>query len=177
MGLIVILGLISAGISTLEGLIQALSTTITADIIKPLFGHLFPKEEVNRSRREIMLNKLVIAFLALITIYLSYDQLVSPKLSVAIFAQNGVYAYFAAAFVPILFGMFIPEVPKSVVISASVTAVLIHFLMYYGKLPVPYTLSTGENPGVAAAVAICASLLSAFIVLFYHRLRKNHESV
>ncbi len=37
-GLIVILGLISAGISTLEGLIQSVSTTITSDIIKPLFG-------------------------------------------------------------------------------------------------------------------------------------------
>ena len=35
-GLLVILGLISAGFSTIEGLIQSLSTTITTDLIKPL---------------------------------------------------------------------------------------------------------------------------------------------
>ena len=37
-GLLVVMGLISAGLSTLEGLIQALSTTITSDIVKPLAG-------------------------------------------------------------------------------------------------------------------------------------------
>jgi len=40
-GLFVILGLLSAGFSTIEGLIQSLSTTITTDIIKPLFGKSF----------------------------------------------------------------------------------------------------------------------------------------
>jgi len=39
-GLFVILGLLSAGFSTIEGLIQSLSTTITTDIIKPLFGKI-----------------------------------------------------------------------------------------------------------------------------------------
>ncbi len=109
---------------------------------------------------------MVIALLAMVTIYLSIGQLLAPKLSVAIFAQNGVYAYFAAAFVPILFGMFIKNIPKIVPVSASLTAVIVHFIMYYGKLAVPYTLSTGENPGVAAAIAISASLLCGFIWYF-----------
>jgi sodium/pantothenate symporter len=175
-GLLVILGLISAGISTLEGLIQALSTTVTADIIKPLLSKFFPDNTDPNSRREILINKIVIALLALVTIYFSIDQLVSPKLSVAIFAQNGVYAYFAAAFVPILFGMFIKDVPGSIPVSASVTAVIVHFIMYYGKLPVPFTQSTGENPGVAAAVAISASLLCGFLVLWSVRMREKDDS-
>ncbi len=163
-GLIVILGLISAGISTLEGLIQALATTVTADIIKPLFGSKFPKDTQKRASFEIRTNKLVIVLLAAISIFISYDQLINPKLSVAIFAQNGVYAYFAAAFIPILFGMFFKNVPKAAPISASVTAIVVHFMMYYGKISVPFTKASGENPGVAAAVAIVMSALVGWIV-------------
>jgi len=162
-GLIVVLGLISAGISTLEGLIQAISTTITADIIKPLFGRHFPKDENKRAAFEISLNKIVIAVLAAVSIYLSYDQLMNPKLSVAIFAQNGVYAYFAAAFIPILFGMFLKDVPKPAPIIASVTAVAVHFTFYYGRLSVPFTKANGENPGVAAAAAIIISVIAGLL--------------
>jgi sodium/pantothenate symporter len=83
---------------------------------------------------------------------------------VGIFAQNGVYAYFSAAFVPILFGMFLKDVPKASVIVASLTAIVIHFIFYYGKVAVPFTKATGENPGVAAAVAICASVIIGGII-------------
>ena len=54
-GLLVVMGLISAGISTLEGLIQALATTITSDIAKPLFGKHYPKDETTREKFEIRL--------------------------------------------------------------------------------------------------------------------------
>lgn len=163
-GLIVVLGLISAGISTLEGLIQSISTTITSDIIKPLFSSKFSVEDISNSKQTILLNKIVIVILAIVTIILSYDQIVNPKLSVAIFAQNGVYAYFATAFLPILIGIFNQPVSKKVVIASSVTALVVHFAMYYGKLPVPFTEATGENPGVAASVAIIFSIAAAFIV-------------
>jgi len=164
-GLIVIMGLVSAGISTLEGLIQALSTTITADIINPVFGKFMPDEESKRSFLEITINKGVIVLLAIITIFVSHDQLINPKLSVGIFAQNGVYAYFAAAFVPIIFGMFVKRTPPIAAISASLTAIIVHFSMYYGKIHVPFTQATGENPGVAAAMAIIASLcIGAFFL-------------
>ena len=46
-GLFVILGLISAGMSTLEGLIQSLSTSITNDIINPLFGKRINSDKRN----------------------------------------------------------------------------------------------------------------------------------
>ena len=169
LGLIVVMGLISAGLSTLEGLIQALSTTITNDIIKPLFG----KRYAQKSEVEIRINKIVIIILAIVSVYISYDQLLHPKLSVGIFAQNGVYAYFSAAFVPILFGMFMQNVSKLTVISASVTAIIIHFIMYYGKLPVMFTQSTGENPGVAAAVAISCSVVVGLVLHFLRRQPEN----
>lgn len=172
-GLLVIMGLISAGISTLEGLIQSLSTTITSDIIKPLFNSKFSIDEGTNSKQTILLNKAVITALAIITIIISYDQLVNPKLSVAILGQNGVYAYFSAAFLPILLGLFNKQINKKVVISSSIGAVIIHFSMYYGKLPVPFTQATGENPGVAAAVAIVLSIVIAFVV--YQLTRKEDD--
>jgi len=158
-GMVLVLGLISAGLSTLESLIQSLSTTITADVIRPLFGRYFPKDRTKNEKFNVMLNRFVIGVMAVLAIFISRGQLVNPKLSVGIFAQNGVYAYFAAAFVPILFGMFLKNVPRIAPIAASITAVIVHFIMYYGKLGVPFAKSTGENPGVAAAVAILSSIL------------------
>ncbi|MFC1527999.1 sodium:solute symporter [Candidatus Neomarinimicrobiota bacterium] len=164
-GLVVVMGLISAGLSTLEGLIQSISTTITADIINPIFGRTLFGKSKNPEKVKILINKFVIALLAIAAVVLSYDQLINPKLSVAIFAQNGVYAYFAAAFVPILFGMFIKSVPKIVPIAASLSAIVVHFTFYYGKIGVPFTKSSGENPGVAACVAILTSLIVAGLLL------------
>ncbi len=172
-GVIVVMGLISAGISTLEGLIQSISTTVTADIIKPLFGKYFPKDQDKQNKFEISLNKIVIIVIGIVSILISYDQIVNPKLSVGIFAQNGVYAYFSAAFVPILFGLFFKSVPKVVVITASVVAVVVHFAFYYGKIGVPFTMATGENPGVAAAVAIILSVITG-VVLYSIMGRKSN---
>jgi sodium/pantothenate symporter len=150
-GLLVVMGLISAGISTLEGLIQSLSTTITVDLL-----------QLKQAALHLWINRLVIAGMAVITIFLAWDQLVNPKLSVGIFAQNGVYAYFSAAFVPILMGLFYKEVPLRAVFAASIVAVATHFTMYYGQLQVPFTMATGENPGVAAATAILFALVVGF---------------
>jgi sodium/pantothenate symporter len=152
-GLIVVMGLLSAGVSTLEGLIQSVSTTITVDLL-----------QLKESPRLLMLNRLVIVIMAVATIFMAWDQLVNPKLSVGIFAQNGVYAYFSAAFVPILMGLFYKNVPLRAVVGASVVAVVVHFSMYYGQLAVPFTRATGENPGVAAAVAIVAALITGFVL-------------
>lgn len=171
-GLIVVLGLIAAGLSTLEGLIQSVSTIVTSDIIKPILIRA-KSELVNHDRQMVLINRAVIAVLAVISIFLSHQQLVHPKLSVAIFAQNGVYAFFAAAFFPLLFGMFNPKTPALAAIAASVTAIVVHFSMYYGKLGVPFTIATGENPGVAAAVAIMASVLVGGAIVFFDRNRVN----
>jgi len=171
-GIVVVLGLISAGISTLEGLIQSISTTATTDIIKPLFGKLYPSDPVKNEKSFILTNKIVIAVFAVISILLSYDQLVNPKLSVAIFAQNGVYAYFSAAFVPIFFGMFFKNAPKISVIAASASAIVVHFTFYYLKIGIPFTKATGENPGVAAAMAILTSLIVGFTLLLLYKTKK-----
>jgi len=163
-GLLVIMGLISAGLSTLEGLIQSISTTITNDLIAPIVE----RRQVRNSEEEhhrflARTNKVVIIAMALVTIGWSYFQLLYPKLSVAILAQNGVYAYFSAAFVPVIFGIYGKNIHKAVPFSASVTAIIVHFSVYYGQLT-PYTQGPVRNPAVAAALAIIAATVVAFVV-------------
>ena len=183
-GVFVILGLIGAGMSTLEGLIQSVSTSITADIIQPLF--LRGKE---LSANLIVINKIAIVGLAFITIMLSREQLLSPKLSVGIFAQNGVYAYFSAAFIPVILGIFSKNVPLYIPFVAAITAVIIHFGVYYGF---PWLHQSGgvnfgafnvfiagkiQNPAIASSSAIlCSSIVAVILYLTRPNLSKSSNS-
>ena len=164
--LFLVVGLIASGMATLESLIQSISTTITSDIIKPLSGKAVLKNE-------LLLNRLVIGIMATITIFISYQQLTHPDLSVGILAQNGVYASFSAAFVPLLFGMFLKDVNKAAPIIASVVAIVVHFGVYYGRLT-PYMDHGTRNPGVAAAIAILSSLLAGTII---HLITKRKAAI
>jgi sodium/pantothenate symporter len=108
---IVVMGLIAAGISTLEGLIQSLSTSITSDLIRPLRrrlsgGKADAEQLAQRDRDQPSCDRRSWELVS--GLPLTWRAAGSPRrLSVAIFAQNGVYAYFAAAFVPVLLGTFV----------------------------------------------------------------------
>jgi sodium/pantothenate symporter len=117
----------------------------------------------------VVINRLVIVVLAGVTIWLTFDQLQNPNLSVGIFAQNGVYAYFSAAFVPVLFGMFLRRVPLIAPVAASLTSVIVHFSVYYGGLTT-YMQAPVRNPAIAAALAILASV--AVGLIFYYVFRQ-----
>ena len=114
------------------------------------------------------MNRLVIVLMGLVAIFISYNQLLAPDLSVGIFAQNGVYAYFCGAFVPVLFGIFIKDCPRIAAIGASITAVVIHFSVYYGRLTA-YMQNGTRNPGIAASIAIICSLVIGLILYYAFR--------
>lgn len=156
-GIIVVMGLISAGLSTLEGLIQSLSTTITNDIIAPLSGLSGQPEKL------VWTNKIVIIMLAITSIGMSQYQLLYPNLSVGILAQNFVYAFFSAAFIPVLLGVFTRNTPLIAPVVASATAVIVHFSVYYGGLS-PYMQGPVRNPAIAATFAILSSALIGIVL-------------
>lgn len=174
-GLLVILGLLSAGLSTLEGLVQSVPTSITSDIIKPIFGKYMGATEAVQEKRLIATNKIVIILVAAVSIWLSYQQLVNPTLSVGIFAQNGVYAYFSAAFVPVLLGIFFKDVPLIAPVAASITAITVHFTMYYGQITW-YMQAPVRNPAIPVTFAILSSVLVGF-GLFYALRKKQIPTV
>ena len=167
LGVIVIFGLMAAGLSTLEGLVQSVSTTITNDIILPL-----SKRDFSENKKK-SINRLVIVVLAVITIIMSYDQLINPNLSVGIFAQNGVYMFFSAAFVPVLFGIYLKNVDSRAPLFATITAVVVYVAVYYGGLT-PYTSGQVRNPAVAGALAIVASFL---VGVLSHWILKNKTKI
>jgi len=159
-GLVVTMGLIAAGISTLEGLIQSLSITITSDL---LISSL-PKLGSITERQKVLLNRIVIGVIGVIAIGLSYRQIVAPNLSVAIFAQNGVYAFFAAVFFPLIMGMFTNEMRADAAIVSSIVALLVHFGMYYGHIG--YMMQGPiNNPAISASTAIILSSISGYLTL------------
>lgn len=155
-GLVIVVGLISAGLSTLESLIQSLSITITSDILKPILKERMPENT-------IIVNKLVVVVLAVVSFLFSWAQIKNPNVSVAIFAQNGVYAYFGAAFVPVLFGTFFKTVSTRAVFTASIVSLVVHFGIYYGRIT-PYMQEPVNNPGVSAAIGIVISLCVGLII-------------
>jgi sodium/pantothenate symporter len=152
---VVVMGLIAAGISTLEGLIQSLSTTITADLWVPLTKNRTAPNKL------LLVNKWAIVLLGLISMVIAYRQLVAPNLSVAILAQNGVYAYFAAACVPVFFGLFFKRISGSWMLLCASLAVLTHFGVYYLEWT-PYMQATVKNPAIPAALGILVSLTTGF---------------
>ncbi|MDR1654059.1 MAG: hypothetical protein LBS01_10540 [Prevotellaceae bacterium] len=169
-GLVATLGLISAGFSTVEGLIQSLGTTITTDIIKPLFN-----KKIKNDKKYITINRVVIAVMGIVAFLISCTQL-NPRYSVAIFAQNGVYAYFSIIFTPVLFGIFVKNVSLKVPITGSVTALIVYFSVYY-LLPAMvnsgianfgylnnYLQGQVHNPAIAASTAIVLSVAAGITV-------------
>jgi sodium/pantothenate symporter len=166
-GLILVMGLISAGLSTLEGLIQSLSTTISADVLHVIA----PKSK----KLGVKLNRWVILGLSIVSFIFSYQQLVAPDLSVGIFAQNGVYAYFSAAFIPVLFGMYCKEVPAWIPFSSSLAAIITHFSIYYGRIG-EYMQDAIRNPAIASSTAILVSLLVGLAGIFIYQ-RSNQKKL
>jgi sodium/pantothenate symporter len=156
------------------------STSVTSDIIRPLLGRFFPEDEGRRERLEVNINRAVIGVLGVAAILISHDQLVNPKLSVAILAQNGVYAFFAAAFVPVLFGTFLKRAPAVSAVAASVTALVVHFVVYYAELT-SYMQAPVKNPGIAATIAILCSVAVGVAALVArparHRAMARHTTL
>lgn len=163
LAVVVVFGLLAAGISTIESLIQSLSTTITVDLVQPF---LLPNHLQNRT---MQINRIVIMILAIITFFVSKQQIENPNLSVAILAQNGVYAFFAAAFFPVLMGIFGRNPLAAPAIYASLTAVSVHFSVYYLRLT-PYMQETVRNPAIPASIAIVTALI---VGLVFHYFLKN----
>lgn len=170
-GILVILGLIAAGLSTLEGLIQSIPTTLTNDLIMPIVG------KYKKNVKAIHINWIITFLVAVAAIVLSYGQLVNPSLSVGIFAQNGVYAFFSAAFVPVFFGIFTKTTNRYIPIVSSMVAVVVHFGIYYLELTPYMEGASVKNPAIASAIALMVSTAVGTVIYLVKPIKTMpHES-
>ena len=148
------LGVLAAGFSTMEGILVALSSIFAQDFLANLLGG--GRGDEAWKSRGLRWARVFLVVLAPVTALLSWEQMRAPSLSVAIFAQNGVYGLFAATFVPVLFGIFVKRVGRAWIFAASLTALAVHFGMVYG-----HVTHYANNPAVPATLAIFASLALA----------------
>ncbi len=136
----VAVGLLSAGLSTLEGILLALAGIFAVDV-HPLLG--LKKGALNFGRGSLVL-------VAFATGLLAWRQIADPTGgTVAIFAQYGVYLLFTAAFFPLACGMFLPAVSRLAVTIGVVGAVLGYLLSSLGE----FTMYS-NNPAFLATVGL-----------------------
>jgi SSS family solute:Na+ symporter/sodium/pantothenate symporter len=159
----IMLGVLAAGFSTLEGVILALSTIFGNDF----YGTIARARGMAADRlqtRLLRVGRIFLVALAPITLLLAWWQIVDQPLSVAIFAQNGIYALFAATFAPVLFGIFSTRASARLAFAAAASALVVHFGMYYGGIT-PYH----NNPAVPATFALAVSTLVMALGVVFHR--------
>jgi len=153
---LIMIGLLAAGYSTLEGLLVAVAAIVGNDLYRSWALRRGVAPEV-AERRALLLGKLTLVAFAPVLLVLGYDQL-TPALSVAILAQNGVYGLFAATFAPVLMGVLGFSLQPRVVVAAALTALFVHFGIYYGQIG-PYW----NNPAVPATWAVLLSTMVALL--------------
>lgn len=162
------IALLAAGMSTLDGILVALSAILANDVFLVLRrrrsggGSEADRDLAFKVGRTSLVGFGVLAFV------LSLFQHYYKGFSVALFAQEGVYALFAATFVPLLFGMFGRGLTKGVVVAASVSALAVHFAFRYGQLTL-LTAADYTNPGLTATYGLLTSLLVAAVGLILRR--------
>ncbi len=174
MQVLISIGLLCAGISTLEGLVLAISAICSVDLfLVPLGERLMPrKSQAERGKVALVVGRASIAVAAVVTGLLSLQQIADPTGgSVAIFAQYGIYGLITASFVPLGAGMFIPTATK----PAVVTGALASLAAYIGAAAVGFT-AMSNNPAFLATCGVFAGWSAFGLVQLVSVLRSTYVS-
>lgn len=149
--------LLAAGMSTLDGILVALSSMVVHDIYRPIFGS---KSAGGMNKKKgLMLSRIVLVAVGLVSFAIAWN----PPALVGIFAQKGVYGLAAASLVPILFGVLIKKhLPLWIVTISAVIGLGGHLILH---LFLGYA-----NPAVSSSLSIIASLVFATLSLIVVRL-------
>jgi SSS family solute:Na+ symporter/sodium/pantothenate symporter len=141
--------LLAAGMSTLDGILVALSAMVVNDIVKPFAG----------ARSDgLLLSRWVLVAVGVIGVLLAWN----PPPLIGLFAQKGVYGLAAASLVPVLFGVLLRRhIPLWVVMGAAAIGLGLHLF---------FNLVMGvANPAISATYGIFASLIFGVFGLFLTR--------
>jgi SSS family solute:Na+ symporter/sodium/pantothenate symporter len=145
--------------STLDGILVALSSIAANDLFKPLAEKTWLRsaDAATRARFAHRASQAVLVVLALVAFVVALH----PPRLLGIFGQVGVYGIIAASAVPIALGIFIPELGARSAWASALLGLGAHFALYgwatWGGAPVEFGLA---NPGVTATWGIFASALA-----------------
>ena len=156
---VVAVALLAAGMSTLDGILVALSSIAANDLFTNLMGDRLPKDPEKRSAIGHRASQVILVLIGIVAFVIALHP---PKL-LGIFGQVGVYGIVAASAVPIVGGIFLPRMNKHQALIAVLLGLGIHFGLYFFGPPM--------HPGVTATWAILASSVAVTPALFRRRQR------
>lgn len=153
----VLVALLAAGMSTLDGILVAVSAMVTHDLV------LRGRRDASSSARALKISRVAVVAVGLVAFALAID----PPRLVGLFAQKGVYGLAAASFVPVVFGVLLKgRIPLPPIALASGVALLLHFALHLS--------GAVANPAVSACYAILTSSMVAYVGLWaWRRLSPN----
>ena len=172
---LVSIALLAAGMSTLDGILVALTAIFSNDLYLNLrqsaLASISREEKLKLALKVSQITLVVLGFLAF---YLGYKHYHSEnKLSIAIYAQTWIYGFCAVSVYPLLCGMFDFKVRTfSVFLSAFVSAAIHFSLKFYPSLSFmtndPSLRFQGDfiNPGLTAGIVILAGLVILLVDRF-----------
>ncbi len=142
------IGLLCAGMSTLEGILLALASTLSIDI-HPTWCRLTGASPSGALR----FGRLSLVAIGAVVVVLAHQQIADPTGgSVAIFAQYGVYLLFTGTFVPLACGMFVPKAGRGLVTIATAAALLTWGVVDFFELS-----AMSNNPAFLATCGMAAA--------------------
>ena len=175
---VITVALLAAGMSTLDGILVALSSIAANDLFlasteNNLLKDRSPQQKLRIAHRA---SQLILVGMGIATFFIALD----PPELLGIFGQVGVYGIVAASCVPIVCGILFKEINGRAVFASGVTGLVVH-LAFYGAATYAMSnaLSLNElveqwniawlfdnsmpqlgflNPGVTATYGLFASL-------------------
>ncbi len=162
------IGMLCAGLSTLEGILLALSVIFSSDIRSFIHTPVEGKPDTGA----LNFGRGCLLLMGAASILLAYRQIDSGA-SLAIFAQYGVYLLFTASFMPLACGMFLPNTPPRAV-KAGAAASLVGFFLpmimlkaKIGEMAQATAQNAEELAKAAAAVTHKIAMGEAGLSAFY----------
>ncbi len=155
---VVLVTLLAAGMSTLDGILVAVSAMVVNDLV------LRGRQKQADARAGLRASRIALVVIGVVAFVLALD----PPELVGLFAQRGVYGLAAASFAPIVLGVVVRgAIPAWIPAGAAIMALGIHLAM---------PRLTGEtNPAVSSSWAILGSMAVAAAALWWVRARRPQE--
>ena len=166
---IITVALMAAGMSTLDGILVALSSIAAGDLFLPVAERrwLAGASSEQRGRAAHRASQLVLIAIGAVAFVIA----LSPPELLGIFGQVGVYGIVAASAIPVLFGVLFPAFDRRGALAACLAGLALHFGLYaWGRIDSTAPASLA-NPGVTATFGIFASAAIATARLLWSRVR------
>jgi sodium/pantothenate symporter len=125
---VVMVALLAAGMSTLDGLLLALSSIAANDLFLNLTRANLLKDRSPDDQNRIAhrAGQVILIIMGVITFAIALH----PPAQLGIFGQLGVYGIVASSITPILCGILFPRVSKAPIFIAAIAALVLHFGLY-----------------------------------------------